>query len=173
MTTPRLLLPLLLGAALVGCGPAPSESIQNQHAAPPLLPAGGAAAIIQCDGPAAETSKLGKLCGFQGETSWQSDVADMSLALGPAEGPYLVVLGFVPDRESTQDQAVGVRYDVRLIETGPLDIGRWSEGTSLSGDMFTQQARLTGCTTDSFIAGGALRHGNVTISFGFRAGSPC
>ena len=175
MKPPRIILvPLLLGPALLACAsPAASETITSKPGAPPLLPADEDTAIIQCEGPSAETAKLGKLCGFQGATYWQGDVADMSTAVGPEEGPFLVVLGFVPNRESVKDQAGGIKYDVRLVETPPVETSRWSDGTSLSGEMVTQTAQRNGCVVGTFVAGGTLHHGGVTITFGFRASAPC
>jgi len=120
-----ILVPLLFGAALLACGPAPSESITSKIGTPPLLPTSDGTAITQCEGPSAETSELGKLCGFQEEIFWEGDVADMSVALGPEEGPFLVVLGFVPNRETAQDQSRSIQYDVRLVETPPAAVDRW------------------------------------------------
>jgi hypothetical protein len=170
---------LLLGATLLACSsPSPSENITNRAGTPPILPGPMEDAIVQCDGPAAEISKLGKLCGYHGWTSWSGDVADMSLAIGPDEGPYLVILGFFVDPNSLGDHAATMKYDVRLVE-GPREgdaqevLEAWSDGISLPGDMITQRAVNAGCDTGTFIAGGALHHGGVTIRVGWNAGSPC
>jgi len=173
------LLPLLLLAALPACGPTASEAITLRTGAPLLLPDEPDRVVIECEGSVtAEVEALGALCGFEGQAAWGSEVADMSLALGPEAGPYLIVLGFVPDRDFRFDQAGRVEYDVRLVDA-PREgstsdqLEQWSSGVSLAGEMTTQKAVTLACDSDTFIAGGKLRYGGVTITFGFRAGSPC
>jgi hypothetical protein len=175
-----LTFPLLLSAALLGCGStaSPSDQIKCTSGIPPLLPSGAeGGVVIQCDGPSSEVGKLGPLCGYHGSADWRGRDADMAVALGPSEGPYLVVLGFVPDT-ARGDMAAAIKYDVRLVE-GPREgdaddeIDAWSDGTSLAGEMVTQHAIERACDVGTFVAGGSLRHGNVTIKFGFSAGQPC
>ncbi len=173
------LLPFLFLAALPACGPEASEAITLRTGAPLLLPEEPDRVVIQCEGSlTAEVEALGALCGFEGQAFWSGEVADMSLALGPEAGPYLVVLGFVPDGDSSFDQSVSIEYDVRLVDA-PLEgsvserLERWSSGESLAGEMTTKRAVRLGCDSDTFIAGGKLQYGGVTITFGFRAGSPC
>lgn len=171
---------LLLSTLLFGCGStgSPSDQIKCTSGTPPLLPSDiTEGVVIQCDGPSSEISELGPLCGHHGQAWWRSRDADMAVALGPDEGPYLVVLGFVPEK-SSGDQAPFIKYDVRLVE-GPREgdaddeIDAWSDGTSLAGEMITLHALNMACNSGTFVAGGTLRHGNVTIQFGFSAALPC
>lgn len=172
------LLAILLLTTAVGCAsPEPNLGITLRTGAPPVAPPDGQGVAVECVGDA---SGLGGLCGYTStdDAWWRGDSgAEFGVALGPEAGPYLVVLGFTPER-TTEDQSREIEYAAYLVDaprTGsmPEQIARWAEGVPLDGVMTTQTARGEACNGATWIAGGELSDGTVTIRFGMSASSPC
>ncbi len=177
-TTCRFAILLTLAALAFGCAsPEPNLGITLRTGAPPVTPPDGQGVAIECLGPA---EGLAGLCGYvsSNDAWWRGDSgAEFGVALGPDEGPYLVVLGFTPDR-TTADRSREIEYAAYLVDaprsgSSPEQIARWAEGAPLDGLMITQTARNEGCSGATWVAGGELTDGAVTIRFGFSASSPC
>jgi len=176
--TSRLVAAFGLLALAGGCSsPIANPNITTSVGVPPVSAPIGQGVAIECEG---ETGSLGLLCGYvsTNDAWWRADSgAEYGVALGPDGGPYLVVLGFVPEL-SASDQADEISYSVYLVNaprTGsmPEQIARWVEGVSLDGEVMTERARGAGCSGETWIAGGTLESGGTTIRFAMRASSPC
>lgn len=174
-----------LVSLMAGCGageasaPPVNPRISNQAADPdvPTLPY-----EVSCDGPEDELRVLGGICGTKTEViDWTPTDAPtgMGMAIGPADGPYLMVFGRVErEVEPGDDVSAELGYSAYFVKRGPAGnsvatLEQWSKGEPItSGSLITYRARVGACSP-GWMGEGTLLWRTTTFSLAWWSGLPC
>lgn len=181
----RSLFLLALGTLTAGCGddeanaPPVNPHITNQAGDPdaPTLPY-----VVSCDGPEEELGRLKGICGTKTEViPWTPTDAPtgMGMAIGPADGPYLMLFGRVEHEvASGADVSAELGYSAYVVDRGPAEnsvatLEQWSKGEPItSGSLITYQARVGACSP-GWMGQGTLLWRSTTFSLAWWSGLPC
>lgn len=171
---------VLLCAALGGCfnpaddvpAPPPNAAISNT-AGSVTLPS-----RIDCDGPADELALLGKLCGAATPGAvWKGTDAKkgMSTALGPEEGPRLLIYNQLNRDPGATNVAADVQYSAYvLLSAGSDDALRsWPRAEPVSaGQVTSELVKFEACSI-SWFAEGTFTWRSTTLRLSWGAARPC
>lgn len=174
------LLPLMAGCADDEANAPPANPhITNQAGDPdaPTLPY-----VVSCDGPEEELKMLGGICGTKTEViPWTPTDAPTGrgMAIGPADGPYLMVFGRVEHEVAPGDDAFAeLAYSAYFVNRGRAEnsvatLELWSKGEPVtSGALITYQARVGACSPN-WMGEGTLLWRTTTISLAWWSALPC
>jgi len=172
---------LALGATLlVGCinpnddvpAPPPNPAISNV-AGSVTLPS-----RIDCSGPADEVALLGKLCGAATpDAVWTGTDAKkgMSTALGPEQGPRLLIYNQLDRDPGVVNVAAEVKYSAYILLSAGSDdaLRSWSKAEPVSGGQVTSElVKFEACST-SWFAEGTFTWRSTTLRLSWGAARPC
>jgi len=171
---------VLYATLLTGCL-IPDDDVPAPPANPAISNVAGSVTLpsrIECDGPAEELALLGKLCGAStAEVAWMGTDAEkgMSTALGPPDGPVLLVYNRLDRDPGRANVAAEVKYSAYvLLSVGSDDVLRsWSRAEPVSSGQVTSQLVTFQACSVTWSAEGTFAWRSTTLRLSWGAMRPC
>lgn len=178
----RIVVLLVVSWAVLGCGPGDRPRVPD--AASGMITTAAAipttTGVVTCSGPADQIAALGSLCS--GASAFHRigvPTSGAMLVRGSGAGAYLVIVGYPPagTPESGPFDASMLTYSAFMVVNGPTsgvvsEIEAWRQGTSLAGSLVSTSFSLAACST-SWVGGGTLTFGGVTLTLSWSSAIPC